>query len=63
MDKDSNKLSYDDFRQQVCKLADKFIRDNKIFQIEVNFTVIQPLIVPPDKKDLTECTNFTCTLQ
>lgn len=63
MDKDSNKLSYDDFRQQVCKLADKFIRDNNIYRLEVNFTIGKTIIVSTDKKDLTECTNFTCTLQ
>lgn len=56
-------LSFDEFRLQVCALADRFVRDNNIFRIEVNFVVGKAIIVSTDRKDLTECTHFKCTLE
>ena len=47
-------LSFDEFRQQVCALADR---------LEVDFVVGKTIIVSTGKKDLTECTHFKCTLE
>ena len=64
MDKgNKDKLSYDEFRKQVCELADRFIRDNNIYRLEVDFIIGKTIIVTMDKKDLTECSLFKCTLQ
>lgn len=62
-EQNKDKLSYDEFRKQVCELADRFIRDNNIYRLEVNFVIGKTIIVSTDKKDLTECTHFKCTLE
>lgn len=55
MEEQNNKqFSFDEFRLQVCELADRFVRDNNIFRIEVNFVVGKTIIVSTDRKDLTE---------
>ena len=63
VEQNNKPLSFDEFRQQVCALADRFIRDNNIFRIEVNFVVGKTIIVSTDRKDLTECTRFKSTLE
>lgn len=63
VEQNNKPLSFDEFRQQVCALADRFVRDNNIFRIEVNFVVGKTIIVSTDRKDLTECTRFKCTLE
>lgn len=64
MEEQNNKqLSFDEFRHQVCALADRFIRDNNIYRMEVDFVVGKTIIVSTGKKDLTECTHFKCTLE
>lgn len=62
-EQDNKQLSYEEFRRLVCKLADRFIRDNNIYRMEVNFIVGKTIIVSTDKKDLTECTQFKYTLE
>lgn len=64
MEEQNNKqFSFDKFRLQVCELADRFIRDNNIYRMEVDFVVGKTIIVSTGKKDLTECTHFKCTLE
>ena len=60
---DPDKPTYEEFRKQVCSLADRFIRDNGLFRIEVNFIAGKSIIVSTNKKDLTECTVFRCILE
>ena len=64
MEEQNNKqFSFEEFRLQVCELADRFIRDNNIYRMEVDFVVGKTIIVSTGKKDLTECTHFKCTLE
>ena len=64
MEEQNNKqFSFDEFRLQVCELADRFIRDNNIYRMEVDFVVGKTIIVSTGKKDHTECTHFKCTLE
>ena len=62
-EQNNKQLSFDEFRQQVCALADRFIRDNNIYRMEVDFIVGKTIIVSTGRKDLTECTHFKCTLE
>ena len=32
-EQNNKQLSFDEFRQQVCALADRFIRDNNIYRM------------------------------
>ena len=62
-EKNNKQFSFDEFRLQVCELADRFIRDNNIYRMEVDFVVGKTISVSTGKKDLTECTHFKCTLE
>lgn len=58
-----NRMTYEQFRDRLCEIADKFIRDNGINRIEVNFSIEKSVKVSIDKKNLNECTHFSSTLE
>lgn len=53
------RMTYEQFRDHLCEIADRFIRENGINRIEVNFTIEKSA----DKRKLNECTHFSSTLE